>query len=174
MTGRRWALFVLGLALAAGAALAGVTQDSYTELAPAEAPAAIRGGGLAGSDSQAVGATPLATSGAGLSVFSLAGNPTIAVHPRLSAQNAMVGVRVHLWHHAPATGVWTQAGIAGVSTATAGSSTAVGGMFQADSTLYFDGGGATHYEPRIVGAPTMGATVDLVCWSFGAQSRRAR
>ena len=50
----------------------------------------------------------------------------------------------------------------------------MGGLYQADSVLLFDGSGATHYEPRLVGAPTMGATVDLVCWSFGASSRRAR
>jgi hypothetical protein len=172
MLGRRMVGIVLVLAVA-GVALAGISIEAYRELPPAEVPTRIRGGGHSAGDTEDLSAGPLATSGAGLSVFALSGNPTIACSPRISVANAMVGLRCVLWHHQPG-GTYTFAGVAGVASATASGAQDATGMYVSDTTYLWDGGGATHYEIRLVGAPTTSATVDLVAWSYGADSRRAR
>lgn len=151
--------------------LAGV-PEAYSPM-PA-APGVYRAATLDGGDSLDWSA-PLDTSGTDASVFPTRGNPTVAVGAGLSVSGATATVYCGLYQRTVSNGVesWTFLGIAGVSTATGGAGTRSSGVYANDGLLYFDTAGASHAELRATD-PSNSATLTLVPWGYGSDSRGAQ
>lgn len=134
------------------------------------APAVIRGGALDGADSLDK-TSPLSTAAATLSIFSTHGNPTVAVRADFSISGATSTLSCVLFN-LTASSTYTFAGVAGVQTATGGTGTADGTLFDSP-LLFFDTAGSSHYEIRKTD-PSDSSTVTLTPFSYGANSQGAQ
>jgi len=159
MTLRHWILFTVLAACLSVGLLAGAEVEHYNALTAAPAEIVTDATGADSTD------TSTTITDRRLPVKS---NPTVAVGVDFSGSATdTVVVSCILWHEVG--GVYTV--LPGVQTATATAGAyldAAGGDNVANSILFFDTAGATHYEIRHA-APSAG-NVDITVWTYGLQS----
>lgn len=157
-----WALGAAFVVLTAGVVFADPQSVIYRKLRGTAPSAHANHSAISAVQSAAFDATPT-------NIRATNGNPQVAAFASFSAAGAQTaGVTCGLYHEAG--GTYTFLGIAGVATATGGTSQDGSSRYLGVAPVVFDTRAATHYDLHVTAVPSVG-NVTVVHYPYGGAAR---